>query len=956
MLAEGDADFRLFKVVCNDRRCQNTMYVSAGETEIECFQCGQRFPKSSLRDVQGITTVDFPTGLDLYLRRMILNNSLPKRGTEMVKVLGLSNYYCKLLSPFLTIYGMDKETGKAKLLKDMNRGDIFDCSSFGDRAFLIEPEHVNIPGFGRDITGSMNYLSETLKLIKSSNGNEERLLPIHTDGDGHCLVHAISRALVGRELFWHPLRCSLKKHFETNLDKYKELFKDFIDTEEWQSIIDECDPEFKPPEGELHGLRNIHIFGLANVLRRPIILLDSLECMKKCGDYSAIFLPGLVDAAGCKGRDKTSNKPICIAWSSYSHNHYIPLVGIRNMPLPVLPLSLLPKVWGMPQTEINTYIEFDDDGNCTIGGCRVLSDSYIQRLVGAMEGQFYEQSQIHPSIVADTKLFLCADNVLLNTKVTTVIQKAKTIVAEERLFRCMNCKALCEMRFDTSWLCRGGILYNSLLQMHKNLVPGKSYKMPIDSNYRLYCKYDSLNDILVPDMNSCSIEKCCWCQSTNLVKLKADGSSICEPESDLNTKSNLPNQGFDKSGQSPKKQAGEDVPEMLTLKIQWGDLEAEDVIPDFKLVKRECIGKAVIEITSSFICKHFPEYIHNVDLHSFVVEKIVQRAGISALFESTSEAEPKISKKEEMEASSDVKEECVVGSSPQKQLTTSTCENSTETHSSSPPTSEPQFVKVVSQNAQAFRTETKEPTEANLILSENGISYTQLQEWIKDKFSIPIPNQRIKIGFPPKELEAPVNSTQPLPLKHGDRLVVENCPKQTANRLLSACIVRNTARDFSSQNPYTAIQSDVLWNLAKLSPEQFRKGGTFYEEVAGSRILYDMVHFFVEAFPNKTFSYNHHSDSIELCVKPLGHFEISVDLDSRIEQVQEGESVKGYRKCPVMSLKTGHKDPIVNKTIKKSLPSTAQTSSENHAAPLVRKGPGFSILTSPESSERMDIS
>ncbi|XP_055940238.1 deubiquitinating protein VCPIP1-like isoform X2 [Argiope bruennichi] len=931
MLSDGDSDFRLQRVVCNDRRCQNIMFVSSLEIEIECFQCGQKFLKNSLRNVQGVMPEDFANGLDLYIRRLLLTSFLPKRGPEMVKVLGLSNYYCKLLSPFLTRYGMDKETGKAKLLKDMNRGEIFDCSSFGDRAFLIEPEHVNIPGFGRDITGSMNYLSETLKLIRSSNGNEERLLPIHTDGDGHCLVHAISRALVGRELFWHPLRCCLKKHFETNLDKYKELFKDFIDTEEWQSIIDECDPEFKPPEGELHGLRNIHIFGLANVLKRPIILLDSLECMKKCGDYSAIFLPGLVDAEGCRGRDKSLNKPICIAWSSYSHNHYIPLVGIRNMPLPVLPLSLLPKVWGMPQSETNTYIEFDDSGNCTIGGCRVLSDNYIQRLVVAMEGQFFEHYKIHPSLVADTKLFLCADNVLLNTKAITVIQKAKALVAEERLFKCMHCKALNEMHFDLSWFCRGGVLYNSLFKINKNLVPGKYYDITIDSIYHYECRYEPLKDVFIPNMNSSFIEKCCFCQSTFLKRIRADGSIVCESESDLNEKKNP--QGLDKIGQLSEKQS-EDVPEMLILKIKYGDLEAEDVIPDFKLVKKECIGKAVVAICSSFICKHFPKHVHNVALHTFVAEKIVQTAGISTVRALPSQDELNIRKKEE----------CIASTSSQKQLTASTNPSSTETQSC-PSTSNRQFVKVVSQNAQV----------ANLSLSENGISYFQLQEWIKDKFSIPIPNQTIKIGFPPKELEPPVDSTQPLPLKHGDRLVVENCPKQITSRPSSASIARNAARDFSSQKPYTTYQSDVLWNLAKLSPEQFRKGGKFYEEVAGSRILYDMVHFFIDSFPNKTFSYNHHSDSIELCVKPLGHFEISVDLDSRIEQVQEGESVKGYRKCPVMSLKIGHKDPVVNKTLKKNLPSTAQTSSENHAIPLVRKGPGFSILTSPEPPERMDI-
>lgn len=64
------------------------------------------------------------------------------------------------------------------------------------------------------------------------------------------------------------------------------LFQDFINASEWPLIIDECDPEYEPTDGELHGLRNIHVFGLANVLKRPIILLDSLAGMQSSGDYS----------------------------------------------------------------------------------------------------------------------------------------------------------------------------------------------------------------------------------------------------------------------------------------------------------------------------------------------------------------------------------------------------------------------------------------------------------------------------------------------------------------------------------------------------------------------------------------------------------------------------------------------------------------------------------------------
>ena len=66
------------------------------------------------------------------------------------------------------------------------------------------------------------------------------------------------------------------------------LLADFINASEWDDIISECDPRYEPDvsKGEVLGLRNIHIFGLANVLKRPIILFDSLAGMKSSGDYS----------------------------------------------------------------------------------------------------------------------------------------------------------------------------------------------------------------------------------------------------------------------------------------------------------------------------------------------------------------------------------------------------------------------------------------------------------------------------------------------------------------------------------------------------------------------------------------------------------------------------------------------------------------------------------------------
>ena len=191
---------------------------------------------------------------------------------------------------------MDKVTGQPQLLTDMAQPRMFDCGILCDRAFSIEQDKIRILGYGQDRSGSSDYLKDTLLVLRDHNCNEERLVPLHVDGDGHCLVHAISRALVGRELFWHSLRINLMNHFCQNLHRYRDLLRNFIDASEWDDIIGECHPDFVPRSGEMAGLRNIHIFGVANILKRPIILLDSLKGMDCSGDYSGgkifnLFLP-----------------------------------------------------------------------------------------------------------------------------------------------------------------------------------------------------------------------------------------------------------------------------------------------------------------------------------------------------------------------------------------------------------------------------------------------------------------------------------------------------------------------------------------------------------------------------------------------------------------------------------------------------------------------------------------
>ena len=260
---------------CPDPACRRVLYFPAYEHIIECSNCGQRHDRSSLLNVKDMKSMGEGEKQRLLSTVPFDQSAESPRRAEMVKVKGISHYQCKLLSHLLTTHGMDKN-GQPRLLKDLGTSDRFDCSKLSRYGFAIEESYLNQPGYGRDAAGT-RYLGSTLSLLVDAGGGEEVLVPLHADGDGHCLVHAVSRCLVGRELFWHSLRSQLQSHLQECLSQYQAIFKDFIEEEEWSEIIEEAGPDYRPQDGQGLGLRNIHIFGLANVLHRPIILLDNLE-------------------------------------------------------------------------------------------------------------------------------------------------------------------------------------------------------------------------------------------------------------------------------------------------------------------------------------------------------------------------------------------------------------------------------------------------------------------------------------------------------------------------------------------------------------------------------------------------------------------------------------------------------------------------------------------------------
>ena len=67
---------------------------------------------------------------------------------------------------------------------------------------------------------------------------------------------------------------------------------------------------------------------------------------------------------------------------------------------------------------------------------------------------------------------------------------------------------------------------------------------------------------------------------------------------------------------------------------------------------------------------------------------------------------------------------------------------------------------------------------------EANITYASLQAQLDKEFSVPAARQRIKHGFPPRELQAPSSelAEEPLPINHGDRITLEILPDPAAGK------------------------------------------------------------------------------------------------------------------------------------------------------------------------------
>ena len=256
-------------IVGNCPSCKHLLLVSTSNPAVDCPRCYIRFPVDGLTGKKPLVEGDddekgyddsqstrdlLRHALELFASRRSFPGGTaspeprPKRyrgfdkfsatadsdeedasAGDLVPVHGLCEFDCKVLGTLATYHKVEKKEAGFKISPYVHAvsgaPSTIDFSKFASRAFFIRPEHLNLLGYGRDRSGAEAYLASTLNLIKLFNDQQSRVAVLNADGDGHCLVHALSRCLTGRELFWHALRVNLSAHLAEFKDRYIALVR-----------------------------------------------------------------------------------------------------------------------------------------------------------------------------------------------------------------------------------------------------------------------------------------------------------------------------------------------------------------------------------------------------------------------------------------------------------------------------------------------------------------------------------------------------------------------------------------------------------------------------------------------------------------------------------------------------------------------------------------------------------
>ncbi|CAI8058539.1 OTU domain-containing protein 7B [Geodia barretti] len=246
-----------------------------------------------------------------------------------------------------------------------------------------------------------------------------KLQPLNTTGDGNCLLHAASLGMWGFQDRDHFLRNAVSQAVQHAAQKTNTFYMRWEHNKnlecqeqgyqlepyqwqrEWETVVRHASPD-PTPTATLYSLEEFHVFVLANVLRRPVIMYASqkMRSFNSGGtmqtiNFHGVYLP-LLWASNCCKKD-----PLPL---SYQGGHFSALVVIDSsqqyrdgkLVLPLVDFNgySLPVRFTLagenPQELLNDYlslVDIPDTQSKRMVPCATVSvntkPTYYERLVGA---------------------------------------------------------------------------------------------------------------------------------------------------------------------------------------------------------------------------------------------------------------------------------------------------------------------------------------------------------------------------------------------------------------------------------------------------------------------------------------------------------------------------------------------------------------------------------------------
>ncbi|KAJ8264622.1 hypothetical protein GJAV_G00151380 [Gymnothorax javanicus] len=174
----------------------------------------------------------------------------------------------------------------------------------------------------------------------------KKLVPLRTEGDGNCLLHAACQYMLGvhdtdlvlRKAVYSVLRGTethnIRMRFQAELLQSQEFTQTGLHyntlnwQEEWEKIIKMASPDSNRGGLQFEFLEDIHIFVLSNILRRPILVIADqvLRSMRSGSSFAplnvgGVYLPLLWPSGDCY------KYPIVLGYDS---QHFAPLITMKD--------------------------------------------------------------------------------------------------------------------------------------------------------------------------------------------------------------------------------------------------------------------------------------------------------------------------------------------------------------------------------------------------------------------------------------------------------------------------------------------------------------------------------------------------------------------------------------------------------------------------------------------------